>query len=77
MKNFFTILTILTALCAVSCEELGNEIFNPNGKPDTGEETPGVVTPAANEIWYTNGSTTDATTPYKTGVFGANIISNT
>ncbi len=77
MKKIFTILTILTALCAVSCEELGNEIFNPNGKPDTGEETPEVVKPAANEIWYTNGSTTDATAPYKTGVFGANIISNT
>ena len=33
--------------------------------------------PANNEIWYTNGSTTEATTPYKTNVFGANIISNT
>ena len=30
-----------------------------------------------NEIWYTNGSTTEATTPYKTDVFGANIVSNT
>ena len=60
MKKIFTILTILTALCAVSCEELGNEIFNP----------------VANEIWYTNGSTTDATRPCKTIGFGANIISN-
>ena len=33
--------------------------------------------PTNNEIWYTNGSTTEATTPYKTDVFGANIISNT
>ena len=32
--------------------------------------------PANDEIWYTNGSTTDATTPYRP-VFGANIISNT
>ena len=30
-----------------------------------------------NEIWYTNGSTTEATIPYKTNVFGANIVSNT
>ena len=30
--------------------------------------------PANNEIWYTNGSTTEATTP---GVFGENIVSNT
>ena len=33
--------------------------------------------PANNEIWYTNGSTTKATTPYNTDVFGAKIISNT
>ena len=30
-----------------------------------------------NEIWYTNGSTTEATTPCETNVFGANIVSNT
>ena len=33
--------------------------------------------PANNEIWYTNGSTTKATAPYQTDVFGANIVSNT
>ncbi|MBO5655585.1 MAG: leucine-rich repeat protein, partial [Rikenellaceae bacterium] len=33
--------------------------------------------PANNEIWYTNGSTTEATTPYRTNAFGANIVSNT
>ena len=33
--------------------------------------------PANNEIWYTNGSTTEATTPNNTNVFGANIVSNT
>ena len=32
--------------------------------------------PHNNEIYYTNGSTTEATTPYKTDVFGANIVSN-
>ncbi len=37
----------------------------------------GTPKPANNEIWYTNGSTTEATTPYKTDVFGANIVSNT
>ena len=29
------------------------------------------------EIWYTNGSTTEATTPNITNAFGANIVSNT
>ena len=33
--------------------------------------------PAKNEIGYTNGSTTTATTPNNTSVFGANIVSNT
>lgn len=33
--------------------------------------------PANNEIWYTNGSTTEATAPHQTDVFGANIVSNT
>ena len=32
--------------------------------------------PHNNQIWYTNGSTTEATTPYDTSVFGANIVSN-
>ena len=36
-----------------------------------------VAKPAKNEIWYTNGSTTEATTPDQTDVFGANIVSNT
>ena len=42
-------------------------------------ENGAVVTPkpANNEIWYTNGSTTEATTPYTTNDFGANIVSNT
>ena len=38
--------------------------------------TPANPKPANNEIWYTNGSTTYATKPYNTDVFGANIISN-
>ncbi|MBR5132466.1 MAG: leucine-rich repeat domain-containing protein [Alistipes sp.] len=41
------------------------------------EFVPAEVKPANNEIWYTNGSTTVATTLYKTDVFGANILSNT
>ena len=34
------------------------------------------IQPSKNEIWYTNGSTTEATTPNRTDVFGANIVSN-
>ena len=32
---------------------------------------------SADEILYTNGSTTEPTAPYKTNVFGVNIVSNT
>ena len=39
-------------------------------------ESFGTPTPANNEIWYTNGSITEATTLYDTSVFGANIVSN-
>ena len=35
-----------------------------------------VLKPANNEIWYTNGSTTEPTTPDKTNMFDANIVSN-
>ena len=45
------------------------EFVNPN--------TPTTPTPTNNEIWYTNGSTTEPTTPRYTYVFGANIVSNT
>ena len=31
----------------------------------------------ANEIWYTNGSITEPTTPYRATAFGASILSNT
>ncbi len=41
------------------------------------EFVPMEVKPANDEIYYTNGSTTEATTPNKTDVFGVNIVSNT
>ena len=43
------------------------KLVNPN--------TPTAPTPANNEIWYANGSTTEATTP--NNVFDVNIVSNT
>ena len=36
-----------------------------------------ILTIPDNEIWYANGSTTEATTPNNSTVFGANILSNT
>jgi len=33
--------------------------------------------PASNEIWYTNGSVTEPTTPYAASAFDAKIVSNT
>ena len=58
-----------------------NEVKSMSGFEPTFEgegEDPEVATkPANNEIWYTNGSTTKATTPYETDGFGVNIVSNT
>ena len=58
-----------------------NEIKSMSGFEPTfegeGEDPEVAPKPANNEIWYTNGSTTNAITPYKTDVFGANIVSNT
>ena len=58
-----------------------NEVKSMSGFEPTfegeGEDPEVAPKPANNEIWYTNGSTTEATTPYKTDVFGANIVSNT
>ena len=36
----------------------------------------GATSQAKNQIWYTNGSTTEATTPYVKSAFGAKIVSN-
>ena len=36
----------------------------------------GVPSQPKNQIWYTNGSTAEATTPYAKGAFGAKIVSN-
>ena len=44
---------------------------------EKGEVVPDVPKPANDEIWYTNGSTTQATTPYETSAFSVNIVSNT
>ena len=58
-----------------------NEVKSMSGFEPTfegeGEDPEVAPKPANNEIWYTNGSATGATTPYKTDVFGANIVSNT
>ena len=54
-----------------------NDAEDFTGDTPNDDETPPAVGPANNEIWYTNGSTTYATTPNNLDIFGANIISNT
>ena len=64
---------VIVALLAIGA---GITLFTSNNKPidEVAYTTP---TPPNNEIWYTNGSTTETTTPYNTYAFGANIVSNT
>ena len=47
------------------------------GNPDYEQPNIADICVPNNQIWYTNGSTTERTKPYNTDVFGANIISNT
>ena len=47
------------------------------GNPDNEQPNIADICVPNNQIWYTNGSTTERTTPYNTDVFGANIILNT
>ena len=64
---------IIVAMLAIGA---GITLFTSNNKP-IDEVAYTTLTPPNNEIWYTNGSTTETTTPNKTDVFGANIVSNT
>ena len=47
------------------------------GNPDNEQPNIADICVPNNQIWYTNGSTTEPSMPYNTDVFGANIISNT
>lgn len=62
MKRLVIFMAVILAV--IGCEK--SEGTTPDGTPK----------PANNEIWYTNGSTTEATAPNKTDVFGVNIVSN-
>ena len=70
MKRLFTLL--LLSFAALSCEMIDEKLDDFLGRDDSS-----VTTIANNQIWYTNGSTTKATRPCETNVFGANIVSNT
>ena len=82
MKTLFQLLAILVGVFCIGCSE--GSIDDPNNTPN-GNDPKNIV--PNDEIWYTNGSTTEPTTPtnpeeeyvwpYDPSIFGANIISNT
>ena len=77
MKRLYLLVALISMLC-VSCtkdflDDLKGLIGgSDNKRPDTED-----IQIPHNQIWYTNGSTTEPTEPYATDVFGANIVSNT
>ena len=78
MKKLFLLLAMV-GLLAVACtpggvdeDNNGNSTEQSGGNNDNG----GNVKPANDEIWYTS-SDGNIVTPFKTDVFGANIVSNT
>ena len=77
MKKLFFLLVLLSTLSVGCTEDMLNGIKDIIGNPDNEQPNIADICVPNNQIWYTNGSTTERTTPYNTDVFGANIVSNT
>ena len=77
MKKFFFLLVLLGTLSVGCTKDMLDGLKDIIGNPDY--EQPNIVDISVpnNQIWYTNGSTTERTKPYNSDVFGANIVSNT
>ena len=77
MKKLLLLLVLLGTLSVGCTEDMLAGLKDIIGNPDNEQPNIADICVPNNEIWYTNGSTTEATTPHKTNVFGANIVSNT
>ena len=75
MKKFFSFLTAAAMLFAASCSS-SDDLDDEDGDGTETETVDTLKVQPANEIWYTS-SDSSIVTPYKTDVFGANIVSNT
>ena len=77
MKKFFFLLVLLGTLSVGCTEDMLDGLKDIIGNPDYEQPNIADICVPNNQIWYTNGSTTERTKPYNSDVFGANIISNT
>ena len=75
MKKFFSFLTAAAMLFVASCSS-SDDLDDEDGDGTETETVDTLKVQPANEIWYTS-SDSSIVTPYKTDVFGANIVSNT
>ena len=77
MKRLYLLVALISMLCESCTKDFLDDLKgliggSDNKRPDTED-----IQIPHNQIWYTNGSTTEPTEPYATDVFGANIVSNT
>ena len=77
MKKLFFLLVLLSTLSVGCTEDMLDGLKDIIGNPDNEQPNIADICVPNNQIWYTNGSTTEPSMPYNTDVFGANIISNT
>ena len=77
MKKFFFLLVLLGTLSVGCTKDMLDGLKDIIGNPDYEQPNIADISVPNNQIWYTNGSTTERTKPYNSDVFGANIVSNT
>ena len=77
MRKLLLLLVLLGTLSVGCTEDMLDGLKDIIGNPDYEQPNIADICVPNNQIWYTNGSTTERTKPYNTDVFGVNIISNT
>ena len=77
MKKLYLLIALVSMLCVSCTKDFLDDLKGLIGGSDNKSPNTENVQVPRSQIWYTNGSTTEPTTPYVTDVFGANIVSNT
>ena len=77
MKRLYLLVALISMLCVSCTKDFLDDLKGLIGGSDNKRPNTEDIQIPHNQIWYTNGSTTEPTEPYATDVFGANIVSNT
>ena len=77
MKRLYLLVALISMLCVSCTKDFLDDLKGLIGGSDNESPNTEDIQIPHNQIWYTNGNTTEPTEPYATDVFGANIVSNT